>query len=96
MSALAGAPNQPVRRHLDKAVPPFAREQADQWLSSLIDHPYAWAIESPTLWRSARLDRVNFADWSASFATGLLPSHNLGEGLGTEADRTILHYTLAS
>jgi len=64
-----------------KAVPPFAQEQADHWVRSLIDHPYAWVIENGTLLGSARLDRVDFTDRRASFAIGLLQPHNIGKGI---------------
>lgn len=75
-----------------KGVPPFTREQADQWVRSLIDHPYAWVIENGTLLGSARLDRIDLTDRRASFAIGLLQSHNVGKGIGTEAARTVLNY----
>jgi hypothetical protein len=39
-----------------ETAPPFTMEHAKRWVQSLIDHPYAWVIEGPTLLGSVRLD----------------------------------------
>lgn len=78
-----------------ETAPPFTLEQAERWVQSLIDHPYAWVIEGPTLLGSVRLDRVDLADRRASFAIGLLRSENLGKGIGTEAARRVLSFAFS-
>lgn len=68
----------------------FTRQSAEAWVHSLIDHPYAWVIDAPTLIGSVRLDRVDMVDRRASFAIGLLRPEYMGHGLGTEAARRLL------
>ncbi len=75
-----------------KSVPPFTRQSAEQWVQSLVNHPYAWVIESTRLLGSVRLDRVNLAERHASLAIGLLRADDLGVGFGTEAVSAVLRF----
>lgn len=78
------------------AAPPFTIASAEQWVRSLMDHPYAWVIEHQGLLGSARLDRVDLTDRRASFAIGLLRSEFLGRGIGTEAARAVLGFAFST
>ena len=95
--ALGREPDENLRLYgIDpKTVPPFSLEHAERWVRSLMDHPYAWIIESGALLGSVRLDRVDLADRRASFAIGLLQSVNIGRGIGTEAARKVLNYAFS-
>jgi RimJ/RimL family protein N-acetyltransferase len=95
--ALGAEPDENLRLYgvQPESVPLFTKERAERWVQSLIDHPYAWIIESSGLLGSVRLDRVNFTDRRASFAIGLLRSDCMGRGIGTEAARTVLKYAFS-
>ena len=67
-------------------------ERAKNWANSLVEHPYAWVIESSVLLGSVRLDKVDLHDRRASLAIGLFDQGQLGKGYGTEAAREVLRY----
>lgn len=92
--ALGAEPDENLRLYgvQPQTVPPFTLASAENWVQSLIAHPYAWVIEANGVLGSVRLDRVDLIDRRASFAIGLLKTENIGKGLGTEAARTILRY----
>lgn len=73
-------------------VEPLTRERAENWARSLMDHPYAWVIESNVLLGTVRLDKVDLRDRRASLAIGLFDYGQLGKGYGTEAAREVLRF----
>jgi len=76
---------------------PFTLDRAERWVRTLVEHPYAWIIESDggDLLGSARLDRVDLIDRRASFAIGLLQTQHIGKGIGTEAGRRVLAFAFS-
>jgi len=71
---------------------PMTEEAAKRWVRRLLDHEYAWVIETSTLIGEIRLDRVDLRDRRASLAIGIEDSSQLGKGLGTEAITLALGY----
>src|SRR5258706_11984589 len=73
-------------------VRPMTEEEARRWVQQLLDHDYAWVIESDTLIGHIRLDRLDLRDMRASLAIGIDAKAQLGIGLGTEAIGLVLDY----
>ncbi len=73
-------------------VRPMTEEEARRWVQQLLDHDYAWVIESDTLIGHIRLDRLDLRDMRASLAIGIDDKAQLGIGLGTEAIGLVLDY----
>jgi RimJ/RimL family protein N-acetyltransferase len=73
-------------------VRPMTEEEARRWVQQLLDHDYAWVIESGTLIGHIRLDRLDLRDMRASLAIGIDDKAQLGIGLGTEAIDLVLDY----
>jgi RimJ/RimL family protein N-acetyltransferase len=52
-------------------VRPISEESARRWIQQLLDHDYAWIIETHALIGHVRLDRVDLRDRRASLAIGI-------------------------
>jgi RimJ/RimL family protein N-acetyltransferase len=71
---------------------PMTADDANRWVQRLLEHDYAWVIETTSLIGHIRLDQVNLIDHRASLAVGIDDAANLGQGLGTEAISLVQHF----
>lgn len=75
-----------------KDVQPMTADDSNRWVQQLIQHDYAWVIETTSLIGHIRLDQVNMIDRRASLAIGIDDAASLGLGLGTEAIGLVQHF----
>jgi RimJ/RimL family protein N-acetyltransferase len=68
----------------------YSREDAQDWVGSLMKHPLAWVIERHGLIGAVRLDSADAGDRRASLAIGMVEPAAMDKGYGTEAIRLVL------
>lgn len=72
---------------------PITREQAEAWVARMADDPLGWVIEhGGRCVGGAGLHSLVEPDRRASYAIGLQLPDLLGQGLGTETTRLVLHH----
>ena len=71
---------------------PMTVDDANRWVQELIEHEYAWVIETHSTVGHIRLDQVNIIDRRASLAVGIDDPASLGQGIGPEAIGLVQHF----
>jgi RimJ/RimL family protein N-acetyltransferase len=74
---------------------PLTKDAAQRWVQQLLDHDFAWVIESDGVIGHIRLDRLDPRDRRASLAVSIEDRAKLGIGLGTEAMRLVINYAFS-